>query len=136
MTAGADTDFTASYLVGAGPPVEPEPEPGPGPKADLQPAPKADPKTGTRMPLAPELDRHPAARTTATTARFEFSSPEPGVGFACQLDKGQLKPCGSPRAYRKLKAGRHVFRVYAEAPGEDLLYSPAAAYRWRVVAAR
>jgi glucose/arabinose dehydrogenase len=135
VTAGADADFTAFYLVGEGPPVEPgpEPQPEPGPKADPQAAPKADPGTGTRVPLAPELDRHPAARTAATTARFEFSSPEPGVGFACQLDKGQLKPCGSPRLYRRLKPGRHVFRVYAEAPGESVVYSTATAYRWRVM---
>jgi glucose/arabinose dehydrogenase len=141
VTASADAEFTAFYLVGEGLPVEPEPEPEPqpepepGPKPEPRPEPKPAPESkGAATPLAPQFGRHPATRTRATSARFEFSSAEPGVGFACQFDERPLRPCGSPRTYRRLKPGRHVFRVYAEAPGEGTVYSPVTVYRWRILA--
>jgi hypothetical protein len=34
-------------------------------------------------------------------------------GFACKLDKKKYKPCASPKTYKKLTRGRHVFRVKA-----------------------
>ena len=116
VPADANADYTAFYLGPDGAP------------------PVTRPAEGTAIPRAPEMHRHPAARTGATSARFEFSSTEPGVGFACQLDKRPLVPCGSPRAYRRLKPGKHVFHVFAEAPGESVVYSPATTWRWRILA--
>lgn len=52
-------------------------------------------------------------RITTRTATFWFSASEPVQGFQCQLDKGDYKPCGSPRTYKHLKTGRHAFRVKA-----------------------
>ncbi|HEU4705896.1 MAG TPA: hypothetical protein VFS64_01770 [Solirubrobacterales bacterium] len=52
-------------------------------------------------------------RATTRTARFWFSASEAAQGFQCRLDKGDFKGCGSPRTYRRLKPGRHVFRVKA-----------------------
>jgi len=52
-------------------------------------------------------------RAATRTARFWFSASEPAQGFLCQLDKSDFKPCGSPRTYKRLKPGRHAFRVKA-----------------------
>jgi hypothetical protein len=52
-------------------------------------------------------------RVAARMARFWFSSSEPAQRFFCRLDRGDFKPCGSPRTYKRLKAGRHAFRVKA-----------------------
>jgi hypothetical protein len=52
-------------------------------------------------------------RASTQTMRFWFSASEAVQGFQCQLDKGEFKGCGSPRTYKRLKPGRHVFRVKA-----------------------
>lgn len=47
-------------------------------------------------------------------AIFMFSASGEGrASFRCKLDKGPFKPCRSPKTYRNLKSGRHVFRVQA-----------------------
>jgi hypothetical protein len=46
-------------------------------------------------------------------AKFRFRSDEAGSAFRCKLDRRKFRPCQSPRLYRKLKEGRHVFRVFA-----------------------
>ena len=33
--------------------------------------------------------------------------------FQCKLDKGKFKSCKSPKTYKKLKLGKHVFKVRA-----------------------
>jgi hypothetical protein len=52
-------------------------------------------------------------RAAARSAKFWFSASEPAQGFLCQLDKSAFKPCGSPRTYKRLRPGRHAFRVKA-----------------------
>jgi hypothetical protein len=52
-------------------------------------------------------------RISTRTAKFWFSASEAAQGFLCRLDKGDFRPCGSPRAYKHLKPGRHAFRVKA-----------------------
>jgi hypothetical protein len=42
---------------------------------------------------------------------FVFADAAPGVTFYCRLDKARFKRCHSPKVYRRLKRGRHVFRV-------------------------
>ncbi len=48
-------------------------------------------------------------------ARFTFGGEgdSSGLAFECKLDQGRFKPCSSPKSYRGLKPGRHVFRVRA-----------------------
>jgi len=46
-------------------------------------------------------------------ATFRFKSVPGGSTFRCRLDKQKFKPCRSPKTYRGLKPGRHVFRVKA-----------------------
>lgn len=138
LVATGSKTLTATY---DGPPEEPEPE-GPrpvGPAASPTRSGEAAPQppSGSRVPPAsPALKVHPAKRTGSAAARFEFASATPGVGYACKLDGGPLAPCGSPRAYKKLKPGRHVFRVFAEAAGDGVEYSLGTTFRWRVLAKR
>jgi hypothetical protein len=48
-----------------------------------------------------------------TTAKFEFTSNEPGSSFQCKLDKHPFKPCSSPKKYKHLSSGKHKFKVRA-----------------------
>lgn len=47
------------------------------------------------------------------TAKFKFVSSEAGSIFECRLDKKKFKPCRSPKKYKRLKPGKHVFEVRA-----------------------
>jgi hypothetical protein len=67
----------------------------------------------------------------ARSARFLFSSTVAGSSFQCKLDKGEFKPCSSPRAYKHLKPGRHAFRVRAVGP-TGLLDESAAVGRFSI----
>lgn len=68
--------------------------------------------TDTKAPTA-TITKGPKAQTTSTTAKFKFSSNEAGSKFQCKLDKGKFKTCKSPKTYKKLKPGKHVFKVRA-----------------------
>jgi hypothetical protein len=46
-------------------------------------------------------------------ARFRFTSSEPGSTFTCKFDDHQFRSCSSPITYRRLKDGRHHFKVRA-----------------------
>lgn len=63
---------------------------------------------------------------TVAKAKFWFGANE-AAGFLCRLDKGRFKPCGSPRAYKRLKAGRHTFRVKAVDAAGNVDPTPALA---------
>jgi hypothetical protein len=67
----------------------------------------------------------------ARRARFFFSATVAGSSFQCKLDKGDFKPCSSPRAYKHLKPGRHAFRVRAVGP-TGLLDESAAVGRFAI----
>lgn len=55
----------------------------------------------------------PKASSRKRTAKFKFVSSEPNSTFQCKLDKKPFKPCRSPRKYKRLKPGKHVFQVRA-----------------------
>jgi hypothetical protein len=55
----------------------------------------------------------PKGRTKHRGARFKLRSSEQGSRFACKLDRRAFKPCRSPKTYRRLRPGRHVFKVRA-----------------------
>jgi hypothetical protein len=46
-------------------------------------------------------------------AKLWFSADEAGASFRCQLDEYTVTACGSPRTFRGLAPGRHVFKVCA-----------------------
>jgi len=49
-------------------------------------------------------------------AKFRFTSTVAGSSFQCKLDNGPFKPCKSPKTYKRLKPGRHTFKVKAISP--------------------
>src|SRR5207247_6873648 len=77
----------------------------------------ADPSPATRTftvdTRAPEskLLKHPPKKTTSRRATFKFKSSEPGSTFRCKLDRKPFKRCTSPKRYKRLKLGKHVFKV-------------------------
>jgi len=54
-----------------------------------------------------------AKKIKGNTAKFRFTSNEPGSTFQCKLDKRKFKPCSSPKRYKKLSDGKHKFKVRA-----------------------
>jgi CSLREA domain-containing protein len=70
------------------------------------------PATDTKAPTA-TITKGPKAKSSSTTAKFKFKSNEAGSTFQCKLDKGKFKNCKSPKTYKKLKPGKHVFKVRA-----------------------
>ena len=71
-------------------------------------------------------------RTHARTAKFRFSSSEGRSTFKCKLDRGRLRPCKSPRIYRRLRPGSHRFRVVATDRAGHKDATPAG-FRFRVL---
>lgn len=59
------------------------------------------------------ITRGPKAKTHATTVKFRFTSDMPGSTFECKLDKKPFKKCISPKKYKGLRPGKHVFKVRA-----------------------
>ncbi|OJU85540.1 MAG: hypothetical protein BGO11_00070 [Solirubrobacterales bacterium 70-9] len=71
-------------------------------------------------PVAPrvKITAGPKKSSAATTAKFRFrAEPTAGARFECRLDKAKWARCSSPRTYKKLKVGKHTFRVRATASG-------------------
>jgi len=60
-----------------------------------------------------------------SAASFRFASGEPGSRFTCKLDAQKSRPCTSPKTYRKLKRGKHVFRVKARDRAGNVDATPA-----------
>lgn len=57
----------------------------------------------------------PAAKTRSASPVFRFTDATGQVGtrFTCKVDRGRWRSCGSPVRLKRLKPGRHVFRVNA-----------------------
>lgn len=90
--------------------------------------PQRDPPVDTRDTTAPEtmITGGPKARSRSGTARFRFSSSE-AAEFRCKLDLRAEADCRSPRVYRRLGVGKHIFRVWAIDAAGNRDASPA---RW------
>jgi hypothetical protein len=80
-------------------------------------APTHDSICGVVTAPSTKIKSGPKGKVKATTAKFKFSSPTKGAKFECKLDKGKFKPCKSPKKYKGLKLGKHVFKVRAVANG-------------------
>jgi streptogramin lyase len=55
----------------------------------------------------------PGTATKLNTATFTFTANEPGSSFECKLDKKAFTACESPRRVKRLKLGKHRFKVRA-----------------------
>jgi hypothetical protein len=112
-SAGGDTQaqsaasFSLTQIIAyPTPTVTPGPGPVPTPTVTPSPTPPdvTPPKTSLRAARINQAKRR---------ATFRFASGERGSKFLCKLDKKKYKPCTSPKTYKKLKRGKHVFRVKA-----------------------
>jgi hypothetical protein len=82
---------------------------------------------GGKDKKAPEttIVKGPKARSHKRTAKFRFVSSEVRSTFQCKLDGGKFKPCLSPKKYKRLKPGKHVFEVRAIDPAGNRDKTPA-----------
>jgi hypothetical protein len=78
------------------------------------------------------ISRRPRAKTTSRMATFRFAVEGGGLPFVCKLDGGPFRPCRSPRSYRHLAIGPHVFRVKPGITGPGI-WAGAAIARFRVI---
>ncbi len=97
--------------------VPPAPQPGcndtPAPAICAAPVPPTAAPPADTTPPKVTIKKAPKAQSTSTTAKFKFQSNEGGSKFQCKLDRGKFKACKSPKTYKKLKPGKHVFKVKA-----------------------
>ena len=61
-------------------------------------------------------------------ATFVFDSTEADASFRCSLDHHAFSPCRSPKRYRHLRPGRHVFQVAAVSPAGLFDASPSVVH--------
>jgi hypothetical protein len=59
------------------------------------------------------IKKGPGGKLGKGEAKFSFKSSETPARFACKLDGRKAGGCKSPRTYRQLKPGRHLFKVWA-----------------------
>jgi hypothetical protein len=116
----------------------PPPPPPPLPPVSPPPAPPPAPPPPSVVPLAPDttppgtrITTAPSRRTKIRRARFRFVSTEAGSVFQCKLDRERWLQCRSPKAYRGLRKGVHVFRVRARDAAGNVDLTPAV-QSWRI----
>jgi glucose/arabinose dehydrogenase len=125
VAEGPTSNYTAVYTTPGDEPPAGGGSPGGGGSTTPPPA------GGKAAPPETKLGRHPTARTTKTSATFTFSADLAGASFRCKLDGRPVAPCRSPKTYRKLKPGRHAFKVWA---GAGVLTDPTPAkFSWKVL---
>jgi hypothetical protein len=72
-----------------------------------------------RVDTTPPTAKVGKVKVKGRTAKISFSGTDPAgaaapkLTFKCKLDKGKLKPCRSPKTYKKLKPGKHKVFVQA-----------------------
>jgi hypothetical protein len=106
------------------PTVTPNPNPNPQPTPTVTPSPP--PTTPAPDVTAPATSlRRAQINQAKRKATFRFASGEPGSTFSCKLDKKNFGPCTSPKTYKKLRPGKHVFRAKARDRAGNLDATPA-----------
>jgi hypothetical protein len=82
--------------------------------------------------IAPDvlIGSTPGYPTRKRTARFTFSSHEPGATFQCHLEDKEFSPCLTPLKYKHLKPGRHTFTVRAVDANHNT--SSGYVYTWTI----
>lgn len=78
--------------------------------------------------LDTKITKGPKKKTSKRTAKFSFKAvpATPGAKFVCGLDKKKLKACTSPTRYKRLRPGKHVFKVAAVDSAGQADRTPAA----------
>jgi hypothetical protein len=111
-TAGNASSASGTVVVRREPPALP-----PGlppievtPTTSPAPSPVPSPSPNLRITHRPAVG-HKGLGDGMPRYGFRFFDPAPGATYLCRLDGAPFKPCTSPTVYRRLKPGRHVFRV-------------------------
>jgi hypothetical protein len=77
------------------------------------------------------ITKSPRRESKRDGAKFKFTATEPGSSYECSRDGSPYRPCRSPKRYRNLPPGRHLFKVRAIDPAGNT-DPTTASYRWRV----
>ncbi len=86
----------------------------------------ADPSNSARRARPrTKIVKAPKKKSRSDTARFEFEANERGSRFLCKLDDKPFDLCRSPKKYKNLKPGKHVFMVRAIDPSGQVDSTPA-----------
>lgn len=88
-------------------------------------------KSGPPTPPSTRLLKHPPKSTHSTIAKFAFGANRAEATFRCKLDRKPAKGCRSPKTYKRLKPGKHTFKVWATAGG--LTDPTPAKFAWKVL---
>jgi hypothetical protein len=72
--------------------------------------------TRPRTKLARVDHRHTKIRGKWARVRFRFHAVGAARGFECRLDRRHFRRCHSPKLYRRIGGGDHIFRVRAIGP--------------------
>ncbi|HEX6229813.1 MAG TPA: hypothetical protein VFZ41_10185, partial [Solirubrobacterales bacterium] len=104
----------AGYSWSVALPLPPPPPPPP----PLPPPPPPPPPVSSGLG-APNttLTKKPRRVTRDRTPTFRFRSNVGGAAYQCKVDRGAFRSCRSPYTAKKLRPGRHLFRVRAVANG-------------------
>ncbi len=73
----------------------------------------------------------PKKKTKRRSATFKFSSTPAGLQFECKLDKRGFSRCSSPMKVKRLKPGKHTFKVRAVDGSGNRDGSPATV-SWKI----
>jgi|GEM_PF-472440 len=82
--------------------------PSPPPPAPEEPAPEAAP-----VPPNTRIVGKPRRRTRDRTPTLRFGADLSGASFQCTIDRARFRGCRSPYTTKRLRPGRHRFRVRA-----------------------
>ena len=77
------------------------------------------------------LGKHPPKTTHSRVAKFSFRASSAGAKFSCKLDGKPKAACKSPKTYKKLKPGKHTFKVWASADGKT--DATPAKFSWKIL---
>ena len=117
----SDQHHRRLFRAGADDPQAPkEPEEkgkGGGGGGSTNPADTAPPQT--------KITKGPKAKSSSTDGEVQVHSSEAGSTFQCKLDRKPFKKCRSPKKYKGLKPGKHVFKVRAIDAAGNTDSSPA-----------
>jgi hypothetical protein len=97
----------------------------PSPPAPPSPAPILSPAPTDTEPPQTAITHRPKSTTLDRSPTFRFKSSESESRFECAIDSKPFRPCDSPKTYRKLSYGSHLFRVKAVDPATNA--DPSAA---------
>lgn len=81
------------------------------------------------LPPATTITSRPLKTATSNAATFKFRSDTPGSTFQCRLDGRAWSDCTSPKTYKSIPYGQHVFRVRAIASSRT---GAIASYAWAI----